>query len=87
LASAGFFLPRLNTSITIFLVNPNNTLNVDYLNKLLPMVRPGGLIVAHNISGGMADPAFVSAITTNATLETLFLNTGNSGMSASMKKR
>jgi len=59
----------------------------DYLNQLLPRVRGGGLIVAHNITPGMADPAFIQAATTNVNLETLFLNTGNSGISVSMKKR
>ena len=27
----------------------------DYLTKMLPKVRPGGLIIAHNINPGMAD--------------------------------
>jgi len=60
---------------------------LDYLNKLLPVLRPGGLVVAHNITAGMADPSFLKAITTNAALETLFINVGNSGISVSMKKR
>jgi caffeoyl-CoA O-methyltransferase len=60
---------------------------LDYLNKLLPLVRPGGLVVAHNINPNRADPAFINAITTQASLETLFVNTGNEGISVSMKKR
>ena len=59
---------------------------LDYLNKLLPKVRPGGLIVAHNITPGMADPAYVEAITTNPELETFFYNQGG-GVSVTMKKR
>ena len=59
----------------------------DYLNQLLPRVRPGGLIVAHNITAGMADPAYIKAITTHASLETLFINAGSGGLSLSMKKR
>lgn len=43
--------------------------------------------MAHNITPGMADAAFIQAATTNVNLETLFLNTGNSGISVSMKKR
>jgi predicted O-methyltransferase YrrM len=59
---------------------------IDYLNKLLPKVRPGGLIIGHNINPGQADPAFVEAITTNPDLETLILNhTG--GISVTLKKR
>ncbi len=59
---------------------------VDYLNKLLPKVRPGGLIVAHNITPGMADPEYVTAITTNPELETVFYSEGG-GVSVTLKKR
>ncbi len=57
----------------------------DYLTKLLPKMRPGGLIVAHNITAGMADPKYLEAITTNPNLETLFFAEGG-GFSVSMKK-
>lgn len=57
----------------------------DYLNKLLPKMRPGGLIVAHNITAGMADPKYIEVITTNPDLETLFFAEGG-GFSVSMKK-
>lgn len=60
---------------------------VDYLNQLLPLVRPGGLIVAHNINTQMADPAFIQAITTNPALDTTFLSIRGSGISLSLKKR
>lgn len=60
---------------------------VDYLEKLLPLLRPGGLVVAHNITPGMADPRYLKAITTNAALETLFLNLERSGISVTMKKK
>ncbi len=55
--------------------------------RRLPLVRPGGLIVAHNINRQQADPAYVKAITTNPALETVFLNLGTSGISVTMKKR
>jgi caffeoyl-CoA O-methyltransferase len=58
----------------------------DYLTKLLPKVRPGGLIVAHNITPGMADPKFLTAITTNPDLETVFYQQGG-GVSVTLKKR
>lgn len=59
---------------------------LDYLNKLLPKVRPGGLIIGHNINPGQSDPEFIKAITTNPDLETLILNhTG--GISVTLKKR
>jgi predicted O-methyltransferase YrrM len=57
----------------------------DYLKQLLPKMRPGGLILAHNITQGMADPKFIEAITTNPDLETLFFSEGG-GFSVTMKK-
>ena len=46
----------------------SRTRYVDYLNKMLPMVRPGGLILAHNTN--MA-PDYVKTVTNNSDLETL----------------
>ena len=60
---------------------------LDYLKIFVPLMRPGGLVVAHNINAGMADSAFIQAITTDPSLETLFINAGNDGLSVSMKKR
>ena len=59
---------------------------LDYYQKLLPLVRPGGLILAHNMVPQMASPAFVKAITTNPDVETLFYTPGG-GMSVTLKKR
>ena len=58
----------------------------DYLKKVLPLVRPGGVVFAHNITPHMADPEYVKAITTNPDLETTFFMAG-AGMSVTMKKR
>lgn len=60
---------------------------LDYLEKLLPKLRPGGLVLAHNMSQRQADPRYVKAITTNPELETLFVSAGDSGISITMKKR
>ena len=59
---------------------------LDYLNKTLPLVRPGGLIVAHNMNPRMASADFVKAITTNPDLETVFYMEG-AGVSITLKKR
>jgi len=56
---------------------------IDYLNKLLPLVRPGGLIIAHNITPRMADPKYMEAITTNPDLETIV----RTGVGLTIKKR
>ncbi len=60
---------------------------IDYLNKLLPLVRPGGLVIAHNMNARMADPRFVKAITENPELETLILLKEGTGVSVTLKKR
>lgn len=62
-----------------------------YLEQVLPLVRPGGLIVAHNIprekrGEGDALEKFVDAAGKNPALETLLFFGGN-GISVSMKKR
>ena len=59
----------------------------DYLEKLLPQVRPGGLIVAHNMSPRLADPGYLKAVTTNALLETVFVNREGEGVGLTLKKR
>lgn len=61
---------------------------IDYLNKLLPLVRPGGLILAHNVrSHGSGMKPYLDAITTNKDLETNFLLMNGAGVSATLKKR
>ena len=55
---------------------------VDYLNRLLPLVRPGGLIVAHNID---MVPDYVKAVNANPNLETVF-NMEGAGMGITLKK-
>jgi predicted O-methyltransferase YrrM len=60
---------------------------LDYLEKLLPKLRPGGLVIAHNMSHRQADPRYVKAVTSNPELESLFVSAGTSGIGISLKKR
>ncbi|MCK5174916.1 MAG: O-methyltransferase [Planctomycetes bacterium] len=60
---------------------------IDYLDKLMPLVRPGGLIVAHNMNPRQADANFIDAITTDPDLETLLLHKEGTGVSVTLKKR
>ncbi len=60
---------------------------IDYLEKLRPLVRPGGLIIAHNMNMRQSDPAFVKAVTTDPELETLILLKEGTGVGVTMKKR
>ena len=77
---------QLNGSIDMVFIDADKSGYLDYVNKLLPSVRPGGLIVAHNINDGQADPEYVKAVTANPELETVFYNLGG-GVSVTMKKR
>ena len=60
---------------------------IDYLNKLLPLVRPGGLILAHNMVYPTPDPRYIEAITKNPNLETSFLLMEGAGIGVTLKKR
>ncbi len=74
---------KLTGSIDIIFLDADKDGYVDYLNKLLPLLRPGGLILAHNINPRMADPQYMEAITTNPNLETVV----RGGMAITLKKK
>jgi predicted O-methyltransferase YrrM len=78
---------KLKDSIDLLFLDADKEGYLDYLNKLLPLVRPGGLVVAHNINARQADPNYIKAITTAQELESLFVNLGASGISVTLKKR
>ncbi len=78
---------RLQESIDLLFLDADKEGYLDYLNKLLPLVRPGGLILADNVSKPAPSPAFLKAITTNPNLETVFLNMQSTGLSVTLKKR
>lgn len=73
---------KLKDPIDILFLDADKEGYIDYLNKLLPLVRPGGLVIAHNINTRMADPKYMKAITTNPKLETIV----RSGVSLTLKK-
>lgn len=60
---------------------------LDYLAKLRPLVRPGGLIAAHNMAWPAPDSAYLKAVTTDAGLETVFVNMQAAGIGLTLKKR
>lgn len=75
---------KLKEPIDILFLDADKEGYIDYLNKLLPLVRPGGLILAHNVPGTAAD--YVKAITTSPDLETVFYMQGR-GLGITLKKR
>ncbi|MFW6161976.1 MAG: hypothetical protein ACODAJ_04355 [Planctomycetota bacterium] len=51
------------------------------------LLRPGGLILAHNINPRQADARYIKAITTNPKLETVLTQMHTAGISVTLKKR
>jgi predicted O-methyltransferase YrrM len=80
-------ISRLQEPIDILFLDADKEGYLDYLNKLLPLVRPGGLILADNVSKPAPSQAFLKAITSNPDLETVFLNMSATGLSVTLKKR
>jgi len=73
---------KLKGPIDVAFIDADKGGYIDYLNKLLPLVRPGGLILAHNIE---MVPDYVSAVTSNPDLETIFYREG-AGLGVTLKK-
>jgi predicted O-methyltransferase YrrM len=77
---------KLTGPLDLVFIDADKAGYLDYFQKLLPLVRPGGLVLAHNMTRGMADPGFLKAITTAADVETVFYMEGG-GLSVTLKKR
>ena len=80
-------IDRLQGPIDILFLDADKDGYLDYLKRLLPLVRPGGLILADNMNRPAPSPAFIKAITTNPNLETVFLNMEATGLGVILKKR
>jgi predicted O-methyltransferase YrrM len=76
-------IARLKEPIDVLFIDADKEGYVDYLNKLLQLVRPGGLILAHNVDL-VAD--YDRRVTSNPALETLFYMEGG-GLGITLKKR
>jgi caffeoyl-CoA O-methyltransferase len=79
---------KLKGPIDIVFLDADKPGYIDYLRKLLPLVRPGGLILAHNttnLKDAMKD--YINAVTNDPQLETIFLHQHERGVGVSLKKR
>jgi caffeoyl-CoA O-methyltransferase len=72
---------RIKEPIDVLFIDADKEGYPDYLTKLLPLVRPGGLILSHNIESTGQD--FIDAITKNPDLETVQAQ----GLTVTLKKR
>ncbi len=77
-------MKQLKGPIDIVFLDADKEGYADYLAKLLPLVRPGGLILAHNISSRTQNPEYMDAVTSNPNLETIRIN---GEMAVTLKKR
>ena len=79
---------KLEGPIDILFLDADKSGYIDYLQKLLPLLPSGGLVLAHNMQANMADPRYLEAITSNPELETIFLHKSLfGGIGVTMKKR
>ena len=78
---------KIKGPIDILFLDADKEGYIDYLNKLMPLMRPGGLVIAHNMNPRQADQRYVKAITTNPDVETLLLHEQSAGVSVTLKKR
>lgn len=76
-------LRRFKESVDLAFIDAEKDGYIDYLNTLLPIMRPGGLILAHNVDM-VRD--YVKAVTSNPALDTVFYMQGG-GLAVSVKKR
>lgn len=83
LGDAHVTVNKLKEPIDILFLDADKPGYIHYLRKLLPLVRPGGLIVADNIN--MA-PDYERAVTTDPGLETIYWREGGQ-VSITLKKR
>jgi caffeoyl-CoA O-methyltransferase len=74
---------ELREPIDLVFIDADKEGYLDYLNQLLPLVRPGGLILAHNIDKA---PEYFERVKSDPRLDTvLFMHGGE--MSVTLKKR
>ena len=87
LGDAHVEVARLKESIDLLFIDADKEGYPDYLRKIMPLVRAGGLIVAHNMASPPPDPRYVEAVTTDPALDTVFLNMHDAGVGLTLKKR
>ena len=78
-------IATLKGPIDVVFIDADKEGYVDYLKKLLPLVRPGGLLLAHNV--GMAGVTeYLKEAEANLDLETIIYREG-AGLAVTLKKR
>lgn len=76
-------ITKLKEPIDVVFIDADKDGYTDYLKKLLPLVRPGGLILAHN-TDMVAE--YLKAVRANPDLDTVIYS-GGGGLAVTLKKR
>jgi predicted O-methyltransferase YrrM len=76
-------IAQLKAPVDVVFIDAEKDGYVDYLNKILPLVRPGGLILAHNVDM-VRD--YMAAVNSNPDLDTVVYMQGG-GLAVTLKKR
>ncbi len=79
--------PKNQDPIDILFIDAEKEGYAAYLKALLPLVRPGGLVLAHNMQRPQPDPGYIQAITTDPNLDTSFVLMDGAGVGITLKKR
>ena len=87
LGDAHVEVTRLAGPIDFVFLDADKDGYLDYLTKLRPLLRPGGLIAAHNMVWPAPDSAYLKAVTADPGLETVFVNMQAAGIGITLKKR
>jgi predicted O-methyltransferase YrrM len=87
LGDAHVEITKLKGPLDLVFIDADKEGYPDYLRKLAPLVRTGGLIVAHNMASPPPDPRYVQAVTTDPAFDTVFLNMHAAGVGVTLKKR
>ena len=79
-------VPKLRGPYDLVFIDAWKQDYVKYLDMVIPMVRPGGVIVAHNVTNQRDELTdFIKAVQTNPQLKTSIENPGPGGFSVSYK--
>jgi caffeoyl-CoA O-methyltransferase len=76
---------KIKEPIDLLFIDADKEGYLDYLNKLLPIVRSGGLIISHNWDA--MDQDYIERLTKSPDLETLVQNIQFGGIGVTLKKR
>lgn len=80
-------ITNLKGPVDILFLDADKVGYPDYIEKILPLLRPGGLIIAHNTtSHGKHMDKYFDAVLEKPEFETFFLHVDSAGVGVTMKK-